>query len=243
MKKIYFLSLFFFLLTLTVYSQIRTSSFGFSTPSSSPSDPDGSSSENAASSAYAIKQAYPSSTDGVYWISNESINSGTPFQIYADMTTDGGGWMLLASAGGSGAASQGNSVTSLDQRIYLPRSTVITLSQDASSVMLANGSSGNKTQNKIISTDDKPINVFRSSSTSYMGAGTFHYNGAYSSFSTNSGSNWQWNYSCGPTGSMTGWPFLYHACGNASGAHIMFNQSTSAGRNWNTGQWYSAWIR
>ena len=113
MKKIYFLSLFFFLLTLTVYSQIRTSSFGFSTPSSSSSDPDGSSSENAASSAYAIKQAYPSSTDGVYWISNESINSGTPFQIYADMTTDGGGWMLLASAGGSGAASQGNSVTSL----------------------------------------------------------------------------------------------------------------------------------
>ena len=140
-------------------------------------------------------------------------------------------------------SSQGNSVTSLDQRIYLPRSTVITLSQDASSVMLANGSSGNKTQNKIISTDDKPINVFRSSSTSYMGAGTFHYNGAYSSFSTNSGSNWQWNYGCGPTGSMTGWPFLYHACGNASGAHIMFNQSTSAGRNWNTGQWYSAWIR
>ena len=80
MKKIYFLSLFFFLLTLTVYSQIRTSSFGFSTPSSSPSDPDGSSSENAASSAYAIKQAYPSSTDGVYWISNESINSGTLFK-------------------------------------------------------------------------------------------------------------------------------------------------------------------
>lgn len=132
---------------------------------------------------------------------------------------------------------------SLDQRIYLPRSTVITLSQDASSVMLANGSSGNKTQNKIISTDDKPINVFRNSSTSYMGAGTFHYNNAYSSFSTNSGSNWQWNYSCGPTGSMTGWPFLYHACGNASGVHFMFNRSSSSGRNWNTGQWYSAWIR
>ena len=83
--------------------------------------------------------------------------------------------MLIASAGGSSAASEGNSVTSLDQRIYLPRSSVITLSQDASSVMLANGSSGNKTQNKIISTDDRPINVFKSSSTSYMGAGTFHY--------------------------------------------------------------------
>ena len=174
------------LFSISLNSQIMPSGFGFSTPGLSSSDPDGSSPENAASSAYEIKQAFPSSTDGVYWISNASINSGTAFQIYADMTTDGGGWMLIASAGGSSAASEGNSVTSLDQRIYLPRSTVITLSQDASSVMLANGSSGNKTQNKIISTDDKPINVFRSSSTSYMGAGTFHYNNAYSSFSTNS---------------------------------------------------------
>lgn len=231
------------LFSISLNSQIMPSGFGFSTPGLSSSDPDGSSPENAASSAYEIKQAFPSSTDGVYWISNASINSGNPFQIYADMTTDGGGWMLIASAGGSSTASEGNSVTSLDQRIYLPRSTVITLSQNASSVMLANGSSGNKTQNKIISTDDKPINVFRSSSTSYMGAGTFHYNNAYSSFSTNSGSNWQWNYSCGPTASMTGWPFLYHACGNASGVHFMFNQSSPSGRNWNTGQWYSAWIR
>ena len=50
---------------------------------------------NAATSAYAIKQAYPSSTDGFYWIANANINSGTPFQIYADMTTDGGGWTLI----------------------------------------------------------------------------------------------------------------------------------------------------
>lgn len=47
------------------------------------------------SSAYQIKQDYPSSTDGLYWISNPSINGGTPFQIYADMTTDGGGWTLI----------------------------------------------------------------------------------------------------------------------------------------------------
>jgi len=82
------------------------------------------------------------------------------------MTTDGGGWMLVGSGGGSVAASEGSSVTSVDQRIYLPRYSVIILSQDASYVMLANGSSGNKTENKIISTDDKAINVFRSSSTS-----------------------------------------------------------------------------
>lgn len=50
---------------------------------------------NASTSAYAIKQAYPSSTDGFYWIANANINSGMPFRIYADMTTDGGGWTLI----------------------------------------------------------------------------------------------------------------------------------------------------
>jgi len=57
--------------------------------------PDGLTAGKAASSAYAIKQAYPASTDGLYWITNPNINSGTPFQVYADMTTDGGGWTLL----------------------------------------------------------------------------------------------------------------------------------------------------
>ena len=49
----------------------------------------------AGESAYQIKRDFPNSTDGLYWIQNPNINSGSAFQIYADMTTDGGGWTLL----------------------------------------------------------------------------------------------------------------------------------------------------
>jgi hypothetical protein len=56
---------------------------------------DGLTSANASTSAYQIKQDYPSSTDGFYWIQNANINGGAAFKIYADMTTDGGGWTLI----------------------------------------------------------------------------------------------------------------------------------------------------
>ena len=56
---------------------------------------DGLSPGTASSSAYQIKQDYPSSTDGFYWIKNANINSGIPFKIYADMTTSAGGWTLI----------------------------------------------------------------------------------------------------------------------------------------------------
>lgn len=51
--------------------------------------------ETAGSSAFQIKRDFPSSGSGLYWVKNSNINSGTPFQIYADMTTDGGGWTLI----------------------------------------------------------------------------------------------------------------------------------------------------
>ncbi|MDQ2864422.1 MAG: hypothetical protein M3R50_12410, partial [Bacteroidota bacterium] len=56
---------------------------------------DGLTAAKAAASAYQIKQDFPASADGYYWIKNPNINSGSPFKIYADMTTNGGGWTLI----------------------------------------------------------------------------------------------------------------------------------------------------
>lgn len=58
-------------------------------------DNSGLSPETASTSAYQIKQDYPNSTDGFYWIKNANINGGVPIKIYADMTTEGGGWTLI----------------------------------------------------------------------------------------------------------------------------------------------------
>ena len=47
----------------------------------------------AAASCWEIKQLHPASRDGVYWLRTSLIER--PERFYCDMTTDGGGWVLI----------------------------------------------------------------------------------------------------------------------------------------------------
>lgn len=62
----------------------------------------GSSAANAGLSAAQIKRDFAASADGVYWVDADGAGGAAATQIYADMSTDGGGWMLVRHATNSG---------------------------------------------------------------------------------------------------------------------------------------------
>jgi hypothetical protein len=174
----------------------------------------------------------------LYWIANSNINSGAPFQIYADMTTDGGGWMLLNISGNSNPTLS-ETVTSLTDRKYLPRATVIELANLCTDVQLRSGSSASSYY-KTTSTSPLAIGALRSNATEVNGAGTWA-NGASSTFVVNSGS-WLWAYCC--PGAAVGWPKMYHSSNFATGVHWFADGGIGTGRrNSSPDAWFSTWIR
>jgi len=96
---------------------------------------DGLSPGTASSSAYQIKQDYPSSTDGFYWIKNANINGGAPFRIYADMTTDGGGWTLILKNSSRAGWSYANAISLNTQIPFTSAADVISTSTSNYSII------------------------------------------------------------------------------------------------------------
>lgn len=96
---------------------------------------DGLSPATASSSAYQIKQDYPSSPDGFYWIRNANINSGNPVKIYADMTTDGGGWTLILKNSSNSVWTYANSIDLNNNIPFISTAEVISTSTASYSII------------------------------------------------------------------------------------------------------------
>jgi hypothetical protein len=60
----------------------------------SPNSGDGSSAQSPGTTCATILTKFPSAASGVYWV--DPAKNGTAFQVYCDMTFDGGGWALLS---------------------------------------------------------------------------------------------------------------------------------------------------
>lgn len=163
-------------------------------------------------SCAALHAVAPLAASGMYTIDPDGTGGSAAFEAYCDMTFDGGGWTLILDTTTSGGDYGMELPVTTGSHRAMPLATMQALANAATQVHMR--TTGDTSRSATTVANTPPIEHLRAGQ-------ILDYNGDYDlSWYTGPFAQDQYLLHMGCTGSAT-WPAVYHACGNASGLHIL----------------------